>query len=187
MDKFKSLEQMCEKLRLDPKQLLNFFRMFFFPISMKYQGGNCNCNDTQKNKKNSNFIHFSSPLSIIYPAIEKIIKVIMPDINVIKDILSGVANLPIRTVPKIISDKVNKNLDRFSLRFFVNFINMIIFNIKRFVKFNSLEMTLLWKSNSHKDIIECIEYAKNLVENEIIEVIDDIRDKIKPYFIYWGG
>jgi len=108
--------------------------MFLFPIRIKNECTNNYTNNTQRDEKNSNLIHFSSPLSIIYPTIEKIAKVIIPQKNVIKGIFSGVTNLPITTAAKTIWAKLNINLAKFSLRFLVSFIrNKIIQQIKTFV------------------------------------------------------
>jgi len=124
----------CWKLKFASRQLLNFFRMFFFPFRVIiYSKKNKSKNNTY-NKNKIKFIHYLPPLKYV-PVIMKTINKIIPIIAVVQENFSPNAILAINKVIRSTCAKLKKTLDISSFCSLFNFISSIILQLKEFVKF----------------------------------------------------
>jgi len=135
MDKFKNLEQMGRKLRFDPGQLLNFFRMFLSPVRIKNNSRKNNNHNKQQNESRTLLFHyFLSPLLKYIPKYTNIIKT--KTIIIFKNIDNFKKTSLAKKPAKIILEKSKQVSPNFSFCLSVNFITInIIQQLKEFVKF----------------------------------------------------
>jgi len=118
------------------KELMFLWGMFSTPV---LENNNCPKNYSQYencSEKNVKSIHlFYSPLSRIIPKVINIIKISVPRMKVIKSNFSRNAICVTISPAKVIWDRTNEVLDKFSRCRLVSFINKnIIAQIKKFVK-----------------------------------------------------
>lgn len=128
------------------------FGMLLFPIRINNESRYDCSKNNETDKSYSNFIHNLPPLSIIYPKNTKNKNAAKPMVKITHEIFSGVTTLPIKTTVKTICAKLKKNFVTFSLRRFVNFIN-IIPSSKNFVNYNIADQLRKFCEDLKKRII----------------------------------
>lgn len=96
--------------------------MFFSPPGNNIKNHQRDAKKTYSKKKNTEVVHFYSPLPKYIATITNIKNIIIPTITDTVEILSGAANLPITIVIKVTWAKFENIFSKISFCFLFNFI-----------------------------------------------------------------